>query len=230
VDGAWARWAGQPVLCSARRFLRAEDEGRPCALPPPPQHHHHHQHRQHRRTAQRQHPPHRTPRASGRPRPLRVDAAAARPRNTPSHARFVAAGPWPPSDQQPPAPEALARLPILCTAPACRAAPMAYTSKYHDDSDEDYEASDEHERSVIQSPTLPVDYPESSPTSSGPMSTEHTPTTFTHSRDTKPSPTGLITEWTKEHVADFVARLGLTQYVDTFIGTPPASQSPPPPC
>ncbi|KAJ4356563.1 uncharacterized protein N0V89_004597 [Didymosphaeria variabile] len=94
---------------------------------------------------------------------------------------------------------------------------MAYTSNYHDDSDEDYEASDEHERSVIQSPTLPVDYAESSPTSSGPMSTEHTPTTFTHSRDSKGSPTGLITEWTKGQVADFVAGLGLKQYADTFI-------------
>ncbi|KAL5443791.1 hypothetical protein PMIN07_002963 [Paraphaeosphaeria minitans] len=94
---------------------------------------------------------------------------------------------------------------------------MAYTSKYHDDSDEDYEASDEHERSVIQSPTLPVVYAESSPTSSGPMSTEHTPTTFTHSRDTKGSPTGLITEWTKEQAADFVAGLGLDQYADTLI-------------
>lgn len=95
---------------------------------------------------------------------------------------------------------------------------MAYTTKYHDDSDEDYEASDEHERSIIQSPTLPVDYAESSPTSSGPLSTEHTPTTFTHSRDSKASPTGLITEWTKEQVADFVAGLGLEQYADTFIG------------
>ncbi|KAK3213759.1 hypothetical protein GRF29_28g860038 [Pseudopithomyces chartarum] len=94
---------------------------------------------------------------------------------------------------------------------------MAYTSNYHDDSDEDYEASDEHERSVIQSPTIPIEYPESSPTSSGPMSTEHTPTTFTHPRDAKGSPTGLITEWTKEHVADFVAGLGLRQYADTFI-------------
>lgn len=106
---------------------------------------------------------------------------------------------------------------------------MAYTSNYHDDSDEDYEASDEHERSVIQSPTIPIEYPESSPTSSGPMSTEHTPTTFTHARDAKGSPTGLITEWTKEHVADFVAGLGLRQYADTFIGMHPTPSTCQPP-
>jgi hypothetical protein len=96
---------------------------------------------------------------------------------------------------------------------------MAYTSKYHSDSDAD--ADDEYERSVIQSPTMPVhhvEYAESSPTDSGPTSTEHTPTTFTHSRDSKGSPTGLITEWSAEQAADFVSGLGLHQYADTFIG------------
>ncbi|PVI01425.1 RA-domain-containing protein [Periconia macrospinosa] len=88
------------------------------------------------------------------------------------------------------------------------------TSKYHG---EDSDADDEYERSVIQSPTLPVDYAESSSTSSGPMSTEHTPTTFTHSRDAKGSPTTLITEWTEEQSADFVSDLGLDQYADSFV-------------
>lgn len=91
---------------------------------------------------------------------------------------------------------------------------MAYKTTYHSDSD----ADDEYERSVIQSPTLPVDYTESSPTDSGPQSTEHTPTTFTHSRDSKGSPTGLITEWTAEQTADFISDLGLDQYADTFHG------------
>ena len=90
---------------------------------------------------------------------------------------------------------------------------MAYTTKYQEDSD----ADDEFERSVIQSPTLPVEY-ESSPTSSGPLSTEHTPTTFTHSRDSKSSPTGQIVEWTADQAADFIADLGLEQYADTFVG------------
>jgi hypothetical protein len=96
---------------------------------------------------------------------------------------------------------------------------MAYHSKYHDDdSDLDADADDEYERSVIQSPTLPVNYHhESSPTDSGPHSTEHTPTTFTHSRDSRSSPTGLITEWTEEQTADFISDLGLDQYADTFI-------------
>ena len=48
-------------------------------------------------------------------------------------------------------------------------------SKYHEDSD----ADDEFERTAWQQrDQIPVEY-ESSPTSSGPLSTEHTPTTFT---------------------------------------------------
>jgi protein STE50 len=94
---------------------------------------------------------------------------------------------------------------------------MAYKSAYHEDSD----ADDEYERSVIQSPTLPLEYAESSPTDSGTHSAEHTPTTFTHSRDSKGSPTSLITEWTEEQTADFIADLGLEQYADTFIGRLP---------
>ena len=94
---------------------------------------------------------------------------------------------------------------------------MAYRSKYQEDSDAD--ADDEYERSVIQSPTLPMDYHESSPTDSGTHSTEHTPTTFTHSRDGKLTPTGLITEWTEEQTADFISDLGLDQYADTFSRT-----------
>ena len=88
---------------------------------------------------------------------------------------------------------------------------MAYTTKYHEDSD----ADDEFERQGISSPTLPAEY-ESSPTSSGPLSTENTPTTFTHSRDSKSSPTGHIMEWNEDQTADFIADLGLEQYSDTF--------------
>jgi hypothetical protein len=94
---------------------------------------------------------------------------------------------------------------------------MAYRSKYQEDSDAD--ADDEYERSVIQSPTLPVDYHESSPTDSTPHSTEHTPTTFSHSRDGKNTPTGLITDWTEEQTADFISDLGLDQYAQAFVGT-----------
>lgn len=92
---------------------------------------------------------------------------------------------------------------------------MAYKSTYHEDSD----ADDEYERSVITSPTLPPDYDqESSATDSGPPSTEHTPTTFTHSRDSHGSPTGLISGWTAEQCADFISSLGLEHYAETFVG------------
>lgn len=92
---------------------------------------------------------------------------------------------------------------------------LQYKSAYHEDSD----ADDEYERSVITSPTLPPDF-ESSPTDSGPPSTEHTPTTFTHSvTGSHGSPTGLITSWTADQCADWVSSLGLSQYVDVFIGT-----------
>ncbi|KAF2743593.1 RA-domain-containing protein [Sporormia fimetaria CBS 119925] len=94
---------------------------------------------------------------------------------------------------------------------------MAYRSKYHRDEDfSDADADDEYERSVIQSPTLPADYHESSPTDSGPTSPEHTPTTFTHSRDGKNNPAGLITDWTEQEAADFISNLGLDQYAQTF--------------
>jgi hypothetical protein len=96
---------------------------------------------------------------------------------------------------------------------------MAYATKYHEDSD----ADDEFERSVM-SPALPPEY-EGSPTSSGPLSTEHTPTTFTHSRDSKSMPTGLLMEWTEDQVADFISDLGLDQYADTFAGRWPISSS-----
>ncbi len=90
---------------------------------------------------------------------------------------------------------------------------MAYKGTYHEDSD----ADDEYERSVITSPTIPLDL-ESSATDSDPPSTEHTPTTFTHSAGSHASPTGLISQWTAGQCADFVANLGLTQYADTFVG------------
>ncbi|KAF2658861.1 RA-domain-containing protein [Lophiostoma macrostomum CBS 122681] len=89
---------------------------------------------------------------------------------------------------------------------------MAYKTAFHDE----FDADDEYERSVIQSPTLPGDYSESSPTDSGPHSTEHTPTTFTHSRDSKGSPTGLISEWTEDQTSQFVREIGLEQYAENF--------------
>jgi hypothetical protein len=91
---------------------------------------------------------------------------------------------------------------------------MAYSNstKFHEDSD----ADDEFERQHVSSPTLPAEYDDRSPTSSGMPSAEHTPTTFTHSRDSKSSPTGHMMEWNEDQTADFIADLGLEQYSDDF--------------
>lgn len=90
---------------------------------------------------------------------------------------------------------------------------MSYLqSKYNEDSD----ADDEYERSVIASPALVHDY-ESSTTESDPPSNEHTPTTFTHGVHAA-SPTGLITQWTADQCAEYVSSLGLPQYADAFLG------------
>ncbi|KAK7509862.1 uncharacterized protein IWZ02DRAFT_69239 [Phyllosticta citriasiana] len=89
---------------------------------------------------------------------------------------------------------------------------MATYRTYQEDSD----ADDEYERSVITSPTLPPDC-ETSPTDSEPPSAEHTPTTFTHSADSYVSPKGVITTWTSEQVADWISNLGLGHYAATFL-------------
>lgn len=81
---------------------------------------------------------------------------------------------------------------------------------YEDESD----ADDEYD-SIIQSPTLPQEYhSHSSPTDSESLSTEHTPTSYSHRES---SPRGLITEWNSDQVADFISSLGLPQYADHFI-------------
>ncbi|KAL9060049.1 MAG: hypothetical protein Q9162_000899 [Coniocarpon cinnabarinum] len=85
---------------------------------------------------------------------------------------------------------------------------MSYEAQFHDESD----ADDEYERSIITSPTLPAGYESSSPTESDPPSNEHTPTTFTHSTVHAISPRGLITEWSSNQTADFIASLGLSSY------------------
>jgi hypothetical protein len=90
---------------------------------------------------------------------------------------------------------------------------MVFPTAYHADSD----ADDEYERSVMTSPQLPTDS-ETSPTDSEPPSAEHTPTTYGASGEDRGSPRTIITEWTAEECADFVASLGLSQYCDGFLG------------
>ncbi len=95
---------------------------------------------------------------------------------------------------------------------------MAYEANYQD-YQEDSDADDEYERSLIASPRLPLpaDY-ESSPTESDPPSNENTPTTYTHSSTNHTSPTGLITDWTADQCAYWVASLGFDQYGDAIVG------------
>lgn len=82
------------------------------------------------------------------------------------------------------------------------------------------DADDEFERSIHDSsPVLATD-DEASPTDSeGPSSNEHTPTTYGHHLSGDRLPDTIISEWTAEECADFVASLGLQQYGDQFIGT-----------
>lgn len=98
---------------------------------------------------------------------------------------------------------------------------MAYQTgaTYHADSD----ADDEYERSVMTSPTQLHTDSENSPTDSDPPSNEHTPTTFGNSGEDQNLPRSIITEWTADECAQFVASLGLRQYCDTFIGEPKTS-------
>lgn len=85
---------------------------------------------------------------------------------------------------------------------------------YHADSD----ADDEYERSVMTSPTQAHTDSDNSPTDSDPPSNEHTPTTFANSAEDHILPRSIVTEWTADECAQFIATLGLRQYCDSFIG------------
>jgi hypothetical protein len=93
------------------------------------------------------------------------------------------------------------------------------TTQYHHDSDPE----EEYLHPTYHSPILPRHHLHDDHLSDDDMTTsaEHTPTTFSHSlsHSLNPSPTGLITEWSAEQVADWVAALGpgLTQYADAFV-------------
>ncbi|GKZ19480.1 adaptor for signal transduction [Aspergillus brasiliensis] len=89
---------------------------------------------------------------------------------------------------------------------------MSLHTSYHADSD----ADDEYERSVITSPHLATDS-EASPSESEFPSAEHTPTTLANVDDNPRSPRTIITEWTAEECANFVAALGLRQYCAAFL-------------
>lgn len=67
---------------------------------------------------------------------------------------------------------------------------------------------------VHDSPVLATDS-EASPTSS---EADHTPTTYGAHSSGDRLPETIITEWTADECADFVASLGLGQYGDPFLG------------
>ncbi|KAL4916616.1 hypothetical protein BDW62DRAFT_186023 [Aspergillus aurantiobrunneus] len=88
---------------------------------------------------------------------------------------------------------------------------MSLHTSYHADSD----ADDEYERSVITSPHLATDSEGSASESEFP-SAEPTPT-FANNEENPKSPKTIITEWTAEECASYVASLGLRQYCQSFI-------------
>ena len=82
------------------------------------------------------------------------------------------------------------------------------------------DADDEYERSVhASSPVIATDSEISPTDSEGLSSTEHTPTTYGHRSSADRLPETVISEWTAEEVADFIATIGLEQYSDIFVGT-----------
>ncbi|KAI1344326.1 hypothetical protein F5Y15DRAFT_109489 [Xylariaceae sp. FL0016] len=80
------------------------------------------------------------------------------------------------------------------------------------------DADDEYERSLhTSSPVLATDSEISPTDSDGLSSTEHTPTTYGHRSSADRLPETIISEWTAEECADFIATIGLQQYSDRFL-------------
>lgn len=81
------------------------------------------------------------------------------------------------------------------------------------------DADDEYERDIHGSSPTATDV-EHSPIDSEPPSAEHTPTTYGYRSSADRLPETIISEWTAEECADFIASIGLQQYADRFIGRP----------
>ncbi|KAL2024670.1 hypothetical protein VTK56DRAFT_6871 [Thermocarpiscus australiensis] len=78
------------------------------------------------------------------------------------------------------------------------------------------DADDEYERDVHGSSDIATDV-ETSPIDSDPPSAEHTPTTYGYRSSADRLPETIISEWTAEECADFIATIGVQQYADRFI-------------
>ncbi|KAH8880458.1 protein kinase regulator Ste50 [Thozetella sp. PMI_491] len=79
------------------------------------------------------------------------------------------------------------------------------------------DADDEYERDIPDSSPIDATDLEHSPTESDPHSNEHTPTTYGYRSSGDRLPETIITEWTADECADFIATIGLQQYSDKFI-------------
>jgi hypothetical protein len=79
------------------------------------------------------------------------------------------------------------------------------------------DADDEYERDMHGSSPIATDV-ENSPIDSEPPSAEHTPTTYGYRSSADRLPETIISEWTAEECADFIASIGVQQYADRFIG------------
>ncbi|KAK4123405.1 hypothetical protein N657DRAFT_656647 [Parathielavia appendiculata] len=78
------------------------------------------------------------------------------------------------------------------------------------------DADDEYERDMHGSSPIATDV-ETSPIDSEPPSAEHTPTTYGYRSSADRLPETIISEWTAEECADFIASIGVQQYADRFI-------------
>ncbi|KAL1844383.1 hypothetical protein VTJ49DRAFT_62 [Mycothermus thermophilus] len=78
------------------------------------------------------------------------------------------------------------------------------------------DADDEYERDMHGSSPTATDV-ETSPIDSDPPSAEHTPTTYGYRSTVDRLPETIISEWTAEECADFIASIGVQQYADRFL-------------
>ncbi|KAL2271470.1 hypothetical protein VTJ83DRAFT_841 [Remersonia thermophila] len=78
------------------------------------------------------------------------------------------------------------------------------------------DADDEYERDMHGSSPTATDV-ENSPIDSDPPSAEHTPTTYGYRSTVDRLPETIISEWTAEECADFIASIGVQQYAERFL-------------
>jgi len=80
------------------------------------------------------------------------------------------------------------------------------------------DADDEYERDIHRSSPIDDTDVETDAIDSDPPSAEHTPTTYGYHSSADRLPETIISEWTAEECADFIATIGVQQYADIFIG------------